>query len=633
MSRSHTVICTAGHIDHGKSSLMLNLTGYDPDVLREEQEREMTIELGFVFYGDDVTIIDVPGHEKFLKTMLAGVSSVDGAILVIAADDGVMPQTHEHFEILQLLGIEQGIIALTKIDLAEEEWRELVIDDIRNLTAGTFLEGAPILPISNKTGAGMEEFKVALDELIASARPRIDRGLFRMWLDRSFTVKGAGTIVAGTVLSGSVKVGDKVEILPAGREAHVKSIQLHNRDVNSSRIGERSAINLPGVNKDEVKRGDLLATPDHYRPTYMLNARLNLLNSQSKPLENRTRLEHIGRIIILERKLIEPGSSGLVQFRLEDQAMADIGDRFVVRGFSSCRAIGGGIVLETHPRKLKYADEEEVKRLQRLETGEPREIVLQSIQKAAEKTIDASTLAKEVAFLVGEVIDIIGALQRDGEVKVLHAAPKWQVVNEELYSELCEKIIAFLDEFHREQKHIKGVRRSDLRASLMPKAAQVLFEGLLRNLSDSGVVKIEGELVWKSEHQVTFSPEQIELKQKIADIYLERSFNPPSLIELADETALQTSELEPIVVGLCELGELMKFHGPDGKPFYFHKKSIVKAQEILQDFFKDHNEMRFFEFRELIGSSRKYTTPILMHFDDIGLTYRDGEVRKLRDKG
>ncbi len=639
MSRSHTVICTAGHIDHGKSSLMENLTGYNPDVLREEQEREMTIELGFVFYGDDVTIIDVPGHEKFLKTMLAGVSSVDGAILVIAADDGVMPQTHEHFEILQLLGIEQGIIALTKIDLADEEWRQLVTDDIKNLTKGTFLEGAPILPLSNRTGVGMDEFKVALDKLISSAKPRSGRGLFRMWLDRAFTIKGSGTIVAGTVLSGSLKPGDRIEILPTGINARVKRIQTHNKDIAVGRIGERVAINLPGIKKEDVKRGDLVATPDHYRPTYMLNARLDLLSSAAKPLETRTRLrlhlgssEHIGRVIMLERKPMKPSGSGLVQFRLEDQAMADIGDRYVVRGFSDGRAMGGGTILEIHPLKIKYADIDELKRLKRLESAEPTEIVKQFIRSAGDKTVDAAILARELAFPVGEVIDIIGALGRDNEIRVLNPEPKWQVVNEELYSELREMIIAFLDEFHRKNKHIKGVRRSDLRAGLMPKAAQVLFEGLLRNLSDSDVVKIEGELVWKSDHQVTFSPEQIELKQKIADIYLERSFDPPSLPELADETGLQTSELEPIVVGLSELGELIKLHGPDGKPFYFHKKSIVKAQEILQDFFREHNEMRFFEFRELIGSSRKYTTPILMHFDDVGLTYRDGEVRRMRDK-
>ncbi|MDP8237988.1 MAG: selenocysteine-specific translation elongation factor [Candidatus Hatepunaea meridiana] len=637
MSQTHTVICTAGHIDHGKSSLMVNLTGYNPDVLREEQEREMTIELGFVFYGDDVTFIDVPGHEKFLKTMLAGVSSVDGAILVIAADDGVMPQTREHFEILQLLGIKQGIIALTKIDLVDEEWRELITEDILELIKGTFLENAPILPVSNRTGNGMEEFKIALDKLIASARPRYDRGLFRMWLDRAFTIKGSGTIVAGTVLSGRIKVGDRVDILPSGINARVKRIQVHKSDVKSGIIGERTALNLPGINKNDVNRGDLLATPDHYRPTYMLNARLNLLGSVAKPLENRTRLrlhlgssEHIGRVIMLERQPIEPGRSGLVQFRLEDQAMADIGDRYVIRSFSEGRVLGGGALLEIHPHKLKYAEANDLKRLQRLETAEPREIVKQYLQRVGEKTSDASTLAKELAFQISEIIDIISSLRRDGEVRILQSSPKWQVADGDCYNRLREEIVAFLSEFHRKQPHVKGVRRSDLRSRLMPDAAPILSDTLLKDLSSDGIIKVEGEFIWLSDHKISFDPQQEKLKQKISNIYLTRKFNTPDLNELSTELKLKPAEVEPILVGLCELGELIRLRGPDGKPFHFHKDAITKARQILLDYFKDNNELRFFEFRELIGSSRKYTTPILMHFDDVGITYRDGEVRRLR---
>jgi len=637
MSSSHTVICTAGHIDHGKSSLMFNLTGMHPDVLKEEQEREMTIELGFVFYGENVTFIDVPGHEKFLKTMLAGVSSVDGAILVIAADDGIMPQTREHFEILQLLGIPKGIIALTKIDLADEEWRELVTEEIRDLTVGSFLEGAPILPISNRTSAGMDEFKAALDELIASARPRGDRGLFRMWIDRAFTIRGYGTIVAGTVLSGTIRVGDKVEILPSGINARVKRIQVHKQDAVSSRIGERAALNLPGVDKDAVSRGNLLAMPDHYRPTYMLNARLYLLSSQSRALENRTRArlhlgssEHIGRVALLEKKPIQPGGSGLVQFRLEEQAMADIGDRFVVRDFSSGRVLGGGVILEIHPQKLKYADTAEVERLKRLESAEPREIVRQYIQRVSEKSTDAATMARELAFPIGEVIDIIGALQRDDVVIVLQSAPKWVVADKTKFDEQRAAIRHDLDEFHRKQPHIKGLRRSDLRSKLMPHASQQFFERLLQDLMQNGVINVEGELVWNSSHQVSFSNGQLELKQRISDIYLQKEFNTPDLNELTDELKMKTRDLEPTLTGLCEIGDLLQLRGPDGKPFWFHKDVIEKARRLLLDFFKNHEEMRFFEFRELINSSRKYTTPILMYFDDLGITYREGDIRRLR---
>ncbi|NQU06695.1 MAG: selenocysteine-specific translation elongation factor [Calditrichaeota bacterium] len=637
MSHSHTVICTAGHIDHGKSSLMLNLTGYNPDVLREEQEREMTIELGFVFYGDDVTFIDVPGHEKFLKTMLAGVSSVDGAILVIAADDGIMPQTREHFEILQLLGIKQGIIALTKIDLAEEDWRELVIEDIKEMTKGTFLENAPILPLSNRSKDGLDEFKTALDKLIASASSRSDRGLFRMWLDRAFTIKGSGTIVAGTVLSGEVKTGDRVVILPTGTNARVKKIQVHKQDVSSSSIGERAALNLPGINKEDVKRGDLLATPDHYRPTYMLNARLNLVSSAPKQLETRTRLrlhlgssEHIGRVIMLERQPIQPGSSGLVQFRLEDQAMADIGDRYVIRSFSEGRVMGGGVMLGIHPQKMKYAEEDELKRLKRLESAEPHEIIRQYVSSIGNKTSDAVTMSKELALPKGDVIDIIGALSRDREIKVLSPQPKWQVIDANLYTELMDNICNLLNEFHQKKSHLTGVRRADLKAKLMPQAPLNLLEALLTDLVDENKVAVDAEIVRKSDHQVTFNKDQEQLKWRVVDIYIESMFSTPGIDELSSELGNKTDEIDPIVTGLCELGELLKLHGPDGKPFYFHRIAIEKAEELLNSFFTEHSEMKFFEFRELIGTSRKYTTPILMYFDGKGLTYRDGDVRKLK---
>ncbi len=638
MPRTHTVICTAGHIDHGKSSLIISLTGYNPDRLREEQEREMTIELGFAFYGDDVTFIDVPGHEKFLKTMLAGVSSVDGAVLVVAADDGVMPQTREHFEVLQLLGIDRGIIVLTKIDLTDEEWIALVNEDIRELTRGTFLEGAPILPVSNRTGAGMEEFRTALDRLIASARPRSDRGLFRMWLDRAFTIKGAGTIVAGTVLSGKVKTGDTVEILPAGTVARVKRIQAHNKDVEAGTIGERAALNLPGVNKDDVGRGDLLATPDHYRPTYMLNARLNLLASAAKQLEQRTRLrlhlgssEHICRVILLENRPIQPGESELVQFRLEDQAMADVGDRYVVRSFSEGRVLGGGLILEIHPKKMKSADSEEIERLKRLESAEPREIVRQYIEKVGDQTADAAEIARQLAFPQGEVIDILGAMQRDGEVRVLQPSPRWLVVSAGLFDTLQEKVVRFLSEFHKSEPHLKGARRSDLKSRLMPSAAQVLYDRLLEELKRDQRIELEAEIVRQTGHIIQFSPRQEELKERIARVYLERGFVTPEPEELAGELDLDISDVEPIIIGLCELGELLKLHGPDGKPLFYHREAIDEARKLLVGFFKDHTEMRFFEFRELIGSTRKFTTPILMHFDDLGITYRDGDVRRLKN--
>jgi len=637
LPREHTVICTAGHIDHGKSSLIECLTGEHPDVLREEKEREMTIELGFVFYGDEVTFIDVPGHEKFLKTMLAGASEVDGAILVIAADDGVMPQTREHFEILQLMGTQQGIIALTKIDLVEKEWIELVKEDIKELTNGTFLVNAPILPLSNRTGQGIDEFKAALAKLVEKAPKRQDRGLFRMWLDRAFSIKGSGTVVAGTVLSGSAKVGSRVEILPAGITARIKRIQVHKKDQTSCAIGERAALNIPGIDKEQVRRGDLLATPEHYRPSYMLNVRFHLLSSAVKPVENRLRIrlhigssEIIGRIILLEEQPIPPGGSALIQLRLENQAIADIGDRFVVRSFSEGRVLGGGIVLETHPRKMRLADLKNIQRLKRLETAEPREIVRQYLDRIQILAADAETIAHETAFLTSDIIDILGAMHRDGEVKVIDPAPKWSVMLMSRFEELKTLIVKHLDDFHKQQPNLQGVRRSELKSHYLVRAAQNVLESVLIDLTDDGIIEVSGEIVCRKGFQIAFSPEQEQLLEKIIVEYTENLFNPPNPEDLPTHIDTKWEVIKPIFTGMIELGILVKLFTPDAKPIYYHRYAIVKARQQLLEFFEEHDEMKFFEFRELIGSTRKFTTPLLMLFDDEGLTIRDGDVRKLR---
>ncbi|MBM3327376.1 MAG: selenocysteine-specific translation elongation factor [Calditrichaeota bacterium] len=631
----HTVICSAGHIDHGKSSLIFNLTGVHPDRLKEEQEREMTTDLGFAFYGNEVTFIDVPGHEKFLKTMLAGVSSVDGCILVIAADDGVMPQTREHFEILQLLDVPRGIIALTKVDMVEPDWAEMVEGEIRELTAGTFLSDALIIPVSNRIGTGIDKLHSALQDLISKVTPRKDRGLFRMWIDRAFSIKGAGTVVAGTVLSGNVKVGDRVEILPQKLEARVKRIQVHNNDVPVARLGERAALNLPGIDKDAVRRGDLLALPEHYRPTYILNARLLLLSSAIRPLEQRQRIrlhlgssEQIGRVVLLEEYPIAPGSSGFVQFRLESQALADVGDRFVVRSFSEGRVLGGGTILEIHPRKMKIADAAEIERLQRRESGEPRELVLQTIAAAGQRGIDAMFLARELALPEGEIIDILGALARDNEIVVLAGAPKWQVVSKNLFEHLKTAVTAEIDAFHSSLPHIKGLRKVDIKAKLMPNTIQILTDRLIEELVRDEAIECSGDILWRKGFTVSFSARQKEILEKIAELFKKQPFCPPDISEVAAQFELKPRDAEVLLTGLCETSVLLKLHDPEGKPMFYHKDAVAEAKRLLFDFFQTHNEMRFFEFRELLKSSRKFTTPILTYFDDQGLTYRDGEVRK-----
>lgn len=631
----HTVICTAGHIDHGKSALIFSLTGTHPDTLKEEMEREMTIDLGFAFYGANVTFIDVPGHEKFIKTMLAGASGVDGALLVIAADDGVMPQTREHFEVLQLLGVKTGVIALTKIDLADQEWIELVREEIRSLVAGSFLQDAPIIPVSNKSGEGIPELRRELDLMIRGVNPRRDRGLFRMWVDRSFTIKGSGTVVAGTVLSGKIKVGDRIEILPAKIPCRIKRMQIHKAETEFARIGERVALNLPGVNKDAVKRGDLAATPDHFQPTFMINARLTLLASAPRLIENRTRLrlhlgssEHFCRVILLDRTQLVPGDSSYAQLRLEEPGVTDVGDQLVIRAFSEGRVIGGGVVLEVHPDKLKSASPEMIARLARLESAQPAEIVRQFVQRKGDLGCDAASIAREASLFDSEAVDILAALHRDGDVVQIAPAPKWIVVDRQAWESLHERIVTWLSEYHTQYPQSKGARRSEVKAKAASSASTVVLDQILEHLTEEGSIALEGELIRLTSHKPSFSAAQEELRKEIDDIFLNSRFNPPDSKTLANDLGKSLKEIESILAGLVESGQLVRLYDPEGVEIIYHRESINEARRILITLLNEQSEFRFFEYREKLGSTRKYTTPLAILFDGEGLTYRDGEVRR-----
>ncbi|MCI0514261.1 selenocysteine-specific translation elongation factor, partial [candidate division KSB1 bacterium] len=406
----HYIIGTAGHIDHGKSALVQSLTGTHPDRLKEEQEREMTIDLGFAFWGDQITFIDVPGHEKFVKTMTAGVSTIDLVLLVIAADDGIMPQTLEHFEILQLLGVRQGIIVLTKIDLVQADWLELVQEEIRQLVKGSFLESAPMIPISNVTGQGIDHLQQQLRQILPTIKSRPDKGIFRLWIDRVFSIKGSGTVVAGTVLSGACKTGDTVELLPRQKLLRVRRVQVHNKSLEQCVTGERAAINLMDVDKADIQRGDILAWPKYFQPTYMFNARLQLLKSCSRPLKNRARVhlhlgtgEIIARIVLLERNELAPGQSAFVQFRLEAPVAPDYGDLFVIRSFSPTRTIGGGVVVEVRASKTKWLPTAELQRLALLEHANPGDMIEQYLLKQAYEPQSISALSKALAIPTADI--------------------------------------------------------------------------------------------------------------------------------------------------------------------------------------------------------------------------------------
>ena len=374
------VMGTAGHVDHGKTTLVKTLTGVDLDTLPEEKERGLTINLGFTSFdtpsGRRVAIVDVPGHRRFIKTMLAGAHGLDFVLFLVAADDSVMPQTREHLEILELLGVQHGIVVITKTDLVEPDLRELVEAEVAELVAGTFLENAPVIGVSSVTGAGIPELIAAIDQMAGSIRPRERGAFFRMYVDRAFSVAGAGTVVTGTVLAGAVSAGDEVAVQPAGGSARVRKIQRHGEDVDRARAGQRAAVNLRLVDKAEVERGDLLAAPGMVKPTYMVDARIEVLAGFAQPLTHWTRVrfylgtrESFGRVVLLDQDEVRPGESAFVQLRLESPAPAVTGDSFILRDFSANWTIGGGRILDAHPTKHKRHRRLVVGDLERREAG------------------------------------------------------------------------------------------------------------------------------------------------------------------------------------------------------------------------------------------------------------------------
>ena len=451
----HIVIGTAGHIDHGKSALIKALTGVDPDRLKEEKERGMTTDLGFVFYSEDVTIIDVPGHEKFVRHMVAGASTIDFVIFVVAADDGVMPQTHEHLEILKLLGISKGIVAITKKDLVEPEMLDIVIEDARNVLSGSFLEGAPIITVSNITQEGIEDLRRTIDELVAQTKPKTDRGIFRMPIDRRFVIKGFGTVVAGTVLSGRIKTGDTLELLPEKKSVKVRGIEVHNQKVDEVGTGFRAAINLVGAEKDDIDRGDVLAQQGYFEPSEYLNASLYLLRSAGKPLKNFTRLrihigtnELFGRVVLLDKKTLEPGQKAMVQFRLESPAVCDINDNYVIRTYSPQMTIGGGAIIEPKATKAKGFDEELISHLQRMEVGEPIVVIEEDLLSNFDLPRKPEEIAHDVNLPLKEVENLIESLTESGKITCFDAKRKLYY-HENNHTKLKKKIIENLKTYHR----------------------------------------------------------------------------------------------------------------------------------------------------------------------------------------
>jgi selenocysteine-specific elongation factor len=629
---AHVVVGTAGHIDHGKTSLVKALTGTDTDRLPEEKARGITIDLGFAFLEEPglmIEIVDVPGHERFVRNMLAGVGGIDLAMLVIAADEGVMPQTREHLAICSLLRIKAGLIALTKADLVESDWLELVREDVATAVRGTFLEGAPIVPVSSKTGQGLDELRAALRSLAASVPPRGTDELPRLPIDRVLTVRGFGTVVTGTLTAGALATDDRVEVYPKRAEAKIRGLQAHGRPVSSARAGQRTAINLQGLERAAIGRGDVVGLPGTLVPSTLVDGTLELLPDVPRPVKTRTRVRfHVGtseimaRALLLDRAELAPGETAFARFRLESPLVARPGDRFVVRSYSPIVTIGGGTLLDVDPPRFRRKGPALVAHLEVLQTGTPEVVLEEHIRHVGAGGVRLTTLAGRVPFGPERLRRLLESLPAAG--RVIGIDRDW-FIHPDSFGRLRGLVLDELAAFHRANPLKPGMSREELRGRAGA-ADERVFAFLLSSLGAEGVLKTERDKVWLASHEVRLSPAQ----QRIVDT-LEAEFSraeaaPPSAEEALGRAGVTGDEEHELFQVLVQSGRLVRVK----ESLFFHARALDSIQAKLVTFLRERKELGPSDIKDLLGISRKYAIPLLEFFDQRRVTARVGERRILR---
>ncbi len=628
------ILGTAGHIDHGKTSFVKALTGIDTDRLKEEKERGITIELGFAHLmlpdGSLVGIVDVPGHERFVKNMVAGASGIDLVALIIAADEGVMPQTREHLEICQLLGIRHGIVVITKIDMVDEEWLELVREDTRDYIKGTFLSDAPIVEVSSVTGKGLDNFIHELSRLVQMLSKKDAGHVFRLPVDRVFTVKGFGTVVTGTTISGMIKVGDEVTIYPAGINCKVRTIQVHNQSVLEVGSSTRTALSLQGIDKSEIKRGYVVASRDKLFSTYMLDVSFELLSSAPKKLKSREKVRfHVGTseimasIVFLDRDELMPGDSCYAQIRLEEPVSVLKGDRYVVRSYSPIRTIGGGEIL--HPlakKKKKRLAEELLPRIELIHKGSPEDMVESLVFIEEYEGISSSRLLFLSNIRDKELKGIIDALK--SRKKIVEYDPEQELyIHAHFFGHIRDMVLQLIRDYHKEYPFRPGIPKEELRSKARLIKDVRLFNYLIEQLIKEDVIVSETDNIRLKEYRARLTTEQKRVRDEIERIYKESGFQPPFFKEIKekyDQVADQMLEY------LLSEGSLVKIRDD----FYLHKDVLKDLLTKVRMFLEKHGEMSVKHFKEITDTSRKYSIPLLEYLDKTQVTVRVGDIRKLR---
>ena len=640
------VIGTAGHVDHGKSTLVEALTGIDPDRLREEKEREMTIVLGFAWLtmpdGEPVGIIDVPGHQDFVRNMLSGVGGIDAALLVIAADEGMMPQTREHLAILDLLQVRGGVIALTKTDLVEDpEWLELVEADVTEQVEGTVLEDAPIVAVSAHTGQGLDVLVSALAACLREIPPRVDVRRPRLSVDRVFSISGFGTVVTGTLIDGSFRLGQEVEVLPSGRAARIRGLQMHKTKIEEALPGSRVAINLVGVGRDEVTTGDVITIPGWLEPTRLVDAQLHYLADASRPLKHNTEVDFFcgaaevpARVRLLSVEALAPGETGWVQIRLSSPVVVARGDRFIVRRLSPSATIGGGMILDPAPRRrYRRFRPEVVQRLQTLAHGSPEEIVLQALARREPREVRA--LLSELSLPPESAQHALQSMLHEGRALLLDDLDGKEidldqpgthtryVVSSGGWRRIRESVHSALTAYHASYPLRKGMPREELRSRLLEQLRELggrLYNQIVARALAERLIEADDTSLWSTGHTVQFTSGQQCKIGALLQTFREAPYTTPSVSECIEQLG------DEVFYALLDDGVLVRINSE----VVYTAEVLEEMQERVADLICAEGSVTIAQVRDLFGTSRKYAVSLMEYLDQQHITRRVGDVRILR---
>src|SRR6056297_10692 len=629
------IMGTAGHIDHGKTTLIKALCGTDCDRLKDEKKRGITIELGFAFLDllneKRIGIVDVPGHEKFVKNMVAGASGIDFVLLTIAADEGIMPQTQEHLEICSLLGITEGIVALTKTDVVEQELLEIAQEEVQEFLSQTFLNQAPIIPVSAHTRQGIDILKKALQEKIHSIGQQETSDIFRLPIDRIFTMRGHGTVITGTLLSGTVHLGDTVRVYPGEKISKVRGLQVHGSQVETASFGQRTAVNLSSLEVEHLSRGDCLAYPETLFPSQRWDIELTCLSSSPKPLKHRKEIhfhhgtrEILARIYLLDREQLNPGETALCQVIFPKPMVGVYGDRFVIRSFSPLRTIAGGKILNPYAQRIKRFSNQ-INNLEDLRDSNPETLLISQLRLGGINGLNFNKLQVLLNCSQKRLSKLLNTLTSQQEI-ISFDKENPNYVLADIFSSYKEDLVGYIGRYHSKNPLHSGISRgmitSDWGKDLPPKFLHRLVEMCIKE----GKLVADQDLLHLPEHKITLASNQSQLKQEILKIYEQSNITPPNLNNLLDSLKTDKKEALPVLRLLTEEGKLVKVK----EDMYFSSQAIELIKKKVEDYFQNQTELSPLDFKSITGLSRKFSIPLLEYLDKAKITIRVGDIRRLR---